>query len=95
MIFAVTTLNLDVEGRRRTVGYFHKLEDAQQCAEENWGDIYEAGWYPELVIETVPEGLYPLTHDQKRYFYRWENDGYKPCDPFDIDEDTMVYCEIG
>ena len=46
-----------VEGSR-TVGWFPTKKDAMKCVLENWGDIYEDGWYPYAVIEDVQPGLY-------------------------------------
>ena len=98
MIFTVTTLNLEKK-RSRTVGYFLSLEEAKRCVEENWGDIYEMGWYPEAVIEEVEAGLYPSPFEFAQYFYRWEgnpDDGcYKPCDAFEGAEEVTGFCLIG
>jgi hypothetical protein len=44
----------------RTVGFFFKYEDAEQCVLENWGDIIEARTYNIAVIEEITEGLYPF-----------------------------------
>ncbi len=44
----------------RTVGFFHTLEDAQECLIKGLGDLVEAGWYTLAVIEKVKSGIYPL-----------------------------------
>ena len=59
----------------RTVGYFETLEEAKRCVEENWGDIYEDGYYKYAVIEGAEPGLYPTCLDTK--FYKWKDGSYK------------------
>jgi len=82
--YAVTTLNLNEgEHRSRLVGCFPKLEEAQQCCTENWGDIYENGWYPYVVVEELEWGLYPDSIG-KRWFYNWLGT---------VDEGKFVKCE--
>lgn len=74
VVYFVTTLG---PGRARTVGYFRSFDDARKCVEENWGDIYEAGYYPYAVIEAMPEGLYPaplLMDRDHQTWYRWRNE---------------------
>lgn len=46
----------------RVVGYFLDLEDAVECVEGNWGDLYEAGYYKYAVIEDVEPGIYQSIH---------------------------------
>ena len=38
---------------KRTIGWFPKLETAQNCVDRNWGDIYEAGQYSWAVVEEI------------------------------------------
>ena len=64
----------------RTVGWFPTKKDAVKCITENWGDIYEDGYYPFAVIEDVQPGLYQ-TCESTPIFFKWEGDvktgGYK------------------
>lgn len=63
----------------RVVGYFSKYEDALEVVFKNYGDIYEAGYYPYALIENVPEGLYK--YDMTPQWFKWNIDyGYQPCD---------------
>jgi len=91
IIFLVTTIDFGMKalsvgpniGKKifsildiRTVGWFPFLESAQKCVEKNFGDIYECGSYPWVVIEEVPFGLYPPTTE---WWYTWKKgEGYKP-----------------
>ena len=65
----------------RVVGYFEDLETAKKCVKENWGDIYEDGYYKYAVIEDVEDGLY-RSAESKPQFYKWVGDiktgGYRP-----------------
>lgn len=92
--YPLTTLNFEGEQRSRTVGCFPDLESARQCASENWGDIYENGWYPWLVIEEMEWGLYPHSIG-KRWFFKWQGDvetgGYVEHNPPDEDEQIAAY----
>ncbi len=58
---------------KRIVGYFLDLETAKRCIEENWGDLYENGYYKYAVIEDVEPGLYGSIHS-KPIFYKWVGD---------------------
>ena len=68
--------------KNRTPGYFFKLEDAIECVEENWGDIYE-GSYKHVVIEAMVEGLYPMAIDRIKgeiwfeWKGTWDDGGYE------------------
>jgi len=87
------------------VGYYHDLKTAQECLEENWGDLEEAGWYTEAVIEEVLPGLYPVCLGRTRWYYKFKyNDPEDPkagdgnwveCDPFPGHEEVVNYCELG
>lgn len=65
---------------KRVAGYFLDLEEAKQCVEQNWGDLYEDGYYKYAVIEDVELGLYQSVNP-KSIFYKWVGDiggaGYK------------------
>lgn len=56
----------------RVVGYFLNVEDARKCIEENWGDIYEDGYYKYAFIEGIAPGLYETCLDTE--FYEWNGD---------------------
>lgn len=92
--YAITTLNLEGERRKSTVGCFPTLAEAEQCVLENWGNIYENGWYPWVVIEELIWGLYPCSQ-HTRWFFRWhlddEGGGYVANAPPAEDENITVY----
>lgn len=79
MVYFVATIrNIDVEGTlgTRVVGYFTTPEEAKQCVEENWGDIYEDGYYKYAVIEDVEPGLY-TSCESTPIFYKWIDGRYQ------------------
>ena len=57
----------------RTVGWFPTKKDAVRCVTENWGDIYEDGYYPYAIIEDVELGLY-MTAESTPIFFKWKGD---------------------
>jgi hypothetical protein len=71
-VYFVTTLQLEPENvkRSRCVGYFLKPADAFTCVEENWGDIYENGYYEYAVVEEVKPGIY--SYPRKEWWYKWK-----------------------
>ena len=78
MVYFVATIrNIDIEGPigTRVVGYFNTYLDATKCIEENWGDLYEDGYYKYAVIEGVEPGLYKSVESEP-VFYKWINDRY-------------------
>lgn len=66
---------LDWGKSHRVVGFFDDLETAKKAVEENWGDLYEDGYYKYAIIEEREAGLYSIC--LKPIFYKWENGGYK------------------
>ena len=76
--FVATIRNIDIEGTMgtRVVGYFEDLETAKKCVEENWGDIYENGYYKYAVIEDVEPGLY-MSAEATPIFYKWKDGKYQ------------------
>ena len=79
--FIATIRNIDIEGAigTRVVGYYEDLETARKCVEENWGDIYEDGYYKYAVIEDVEPGLYQSC-ESTPIFFEWKDDGFKEID---------------
>lgn len=86
MPYFITTLNLEDDGRgiyitrSRTVGFYNSFEKAEKAVENNYGDIYECGYYNYAVIENIEEGLYQ--YDFKGKWYRWneDNDAFERCE---------------
>lgn len=70
---------VDNGGADRVVGYFFSFEEAEEAVLNNWGDLYEDGYYEYAVIEGLEDGLYSV--DLHPQFYKWEGDketgGYK------------------
>jgi hypothetical protein len=64
-VYALTTIGPErathlSDVRTRTVGVYSSMDAAKEAAIHNYGDIYEAGWYPYAVIEKVAlDCLYP------------------------------------
>jgi hypothetical protein len=61
----------------RSVGFLFDKEEAIQAVKNNAGDIYEAGYYPLCVVETLGEGIYPNTISTA--WFQWDKDkgGYQ------------------
>ena len=59
----------------RVVGFYYDRKDALKTAEGNYGDIYECGSYPYVVIEEVPEGVYK--YQSKSWWYKWRDGKYR------------------
>lgn len=55
---------------QRTVAFFFHREDAVRCVTENWGDIYECGYYNIAIIEETWQGLYP--HIESETWFEWD-----------------------
>jgi hypothetical protein len=79
-IYTVTTMRGALAAGSRSVGFFYLKADAERCLAENWGDIYECGYYPFAVIERVEQGIYTVPRSE--YWYKWDDKkkGYVPCE---------------
>ena len=64
-------------GSTRSVGFYYSLRKAIKRVEENAGDIYEEGYYPYVVIERTPEGVYPDI--RREYWFTWDKEKGKYC----------------
>jgi hypothetical protein len=82
MIYAITTIRIENEMPRvRTVGVFTSLQHAEEVLDNNWGDLNEAGYYPWAVIESVEEGLYPISpYFVQFYVFDRQNEKWNKCD---------------
>ena len=72
----VTCRTLDTKNEKfrdsRNVGWYNDLQEADKVLLNNYGDVYEDGYYPYAIIEQVPQGLYPIC--ETALFYRWDKD---------------------
>lgn len=59
------------ERHERCVGYFNTFEEAEKATLENWGDIYECGYYQYVVIEAIKPGLYSIDIHPTWYEAKW------------------------
>ena len=84
-IYTVTTLE-KVElneqgflacGSQRTPGFFKTAEDAKECIENNYGDIFEY-LYEYATIEEIEDGLYPISNEIG--WYKWDDEKKKYCE---------------
>lgn len=64
----------------RCVGYYKKLKDAEQVVVSNTGDLWEAGCYPYVVIENIPEGIYQYDFCPQWYKYNEKLEIYEKID---------------
>jgi hypothetical protein len=78
-------------GATRCVGYYEKLESAEDTVKNNYGDIWET-CYDYAVIENIEEGLYPMTVDRQFYKHNDEKDTYEPIDEPEV---FKHYCNFG
>lgn len=89
MYFITTVSKSDT----RCVGYVSSLEEAIAIVENNTCDLNEAGCYPNVVIECVPEGLYQYDFSPLWFEYFEEEEKYISIDekPSYIKEKTVGY----
>ena len=66
---------IDFGKSHRVVGFYPSLKAAKKCVEENWGDLYEDGYYKYAIIEGLQHGIYQTC--SRPIFYKWDGDGYK------------------
>ena len=64
----------------RCVGYFKKLEDAIDVVEHNKYDLWEAGCYPYVIIENIPEGVYQYDFQPLWFKYNEKTGLYEKVD---------------
>lgn len=67
------------KSRLRCVGYFSKLEKAIDIVVSNFCDIYENGYYPYVVIENIPEGIYQYDEEGIWFEYSEVTKRYEKC----------------
>lgn len=60
----------------RCWGFFYKLEDAINSAENNEGDMYEAGYYPYVVVEKVEQGICNMAEQVQWFKYKADPKSY-------------------
>jgi len=58
--------------REDTPGFFFDIKDAFRCIQENWGDMYEAGYYNRAMISAKNEGLYNIGGKKEIYHFKSE-----------------------
>lgn len=68
-IYTITTF--DCRRDQRTVGWFSKRQDAINVVKDNICDIWEFS-YDWVVIEKIPESLYPII--TKEWWYKWNHE---------------------
>lgn len=77
-IYTVVTFWIEEDDKKshhRTPAFFLDKEKAVKCINENWGDIYECGYYNYALIEPFTEGLYgSCARDLEWYFVEYNPD---------------------
>ena len=76
-MYFVTAVNS--KNDTRCVGYFSDKEMAIEVVENNIGDLYEAGCYPYIVIENIPEGIYQYDTQPIWFVYVKKTEKYQIC----------------
>jgi hypothetical protein len=69
------------------VGWYPTYQEAYDCVVGNYGDIYEAGWYPYALIEAIEPGLY--RHDFDATWFEWMNHHYVEIDEPEFSKGTL------
>lgn len=68
--------------RKRTWGWYSKLDDARDCVAGNITDIHEEGYYQYALIEGISEGVLYGGNSPIEYWYKWNGNNkygwYKP-----------------
>jgi len=77
-MYFITSVSKD---DNRCVGYFSDKETAIEVVENNVGDLYEAGCYPYIVIENIPEGIYQYDQDPIWFTYVEKTEKYQISPP--------------
>lgn len=77
----------------RCVGYFKSFEEAEQVVTNNYYDLWEAGCYPYVVIENIPEGVYKYDFHPLWFKYNETTGLYEPIDysPDFIEQPTVGF----
>lgn len=76
-VFSITTVRGD-QSSARCVGVFTTLEKATLAITDNWGDIYEEGEYPFVVIESiVSDCMYGDNFGKSNQWFEWKDEGYQ------------------
>lgn len=81
------------EDDTRCVGYFQTFEAAEDTVIHNRYDLWEAGCYPYVVIEKIPEGAYQYDFHPLWYKYNEETELYEKIDfsPDFIEKPTIGF----
>ena len=91
LIYTISTIRSFLAGGCRVVGYSHDFDKAEEWVKDNVMDINEDGYYPFVVIEPMPEGIY--VHPEKEFWYRYceGSDTYESCDKPDRYKHTIAW----
>lgn len=70
LIHTITTVRLENGNwNTRCVGYYLNRTKAINAVRENIHDIYEMGYYPYAVVESVGQGIYYLNREE--IWFKW------------------------
>lgn len=72
MIYTITAVSADLQIHPRCVGYFLNENDARKAVLSN-SHLYEAGYYPYIVIENISPGIYSNINSGEVWF-KFNND---------------------
>lgn len=91
LIYTISTIRSFLAGGCRTVGYAHDFYEAEEWVKENIMDINECGYYPFVVIEPMPQGIY--IHPTKEFWYEYNKDTstYESCEKPDRYKHTIAW----
>ncbi|MDE6946270.1 MAG: hypothetical protein K2P14_03690 [Anaeroplasmataceae bacterium] len=72
-MYFITSIN---ENDSRCIGYVSDLDIAKNIVKNNRYDLYEAGCYPNVVIERIPEGIYQYDFEPLWFEYDENSNKY-------------------
>ena len=60
------------ESKYLTFGYFSDYATCVQALNENWADMFEAGYYSYVVVEKIEKGIHP--HAKQFAWFCWDEE---------------------
>lgn len=72
------------DNRLRTVGFYFDLKTSQKSVVEDWADFDEGNYYNYIVIEEMPERLYPHADKGREWWYNFDGEKWKKCKKPDL-----------
>lgn len=78
----------------RCIGIYTELEIANEAVLENYGDMYEEGYYPWAIIEALEsDSVYGIPDKIEQYWFEWlvEKEGYQAIETPERFKQTIMF----